>query len=182
MAKTVDVDTKNLQKGITKLLKDVETGGRILFEMELIANEVLNRAIESPVPRDTSDLERSATTVIDKSKKEVVFGFNKVYAAFQDAPGRTAPYIIRPVRKKALFIPLTKRARLHRAGNDPAREGLQRDVDFVIRKQVTIPIKPYGSELGPNHYFSETLKRNVNFILESLATRIGRLMEKEQKK
>ncbi len=166
------IGSETFRKGLEKLVASVTKSEKLLIDMDLVANEVLTRAIQSPVPRDTADLERSASTSVDTKKREVIFGFNKVYAAFQDAPNKSGSIVIRPKKKKFLFIPLTKKARLHRIGNNPENEGLKRGVDYVLSKKAVIPIKPYGSEIGPNHYFSETLAKNVTFIFKSLAEKI----------
>jgi hypothetical protein len=183
------VDTKKLENGMKKLQKafgpDV-----VLREMGLIAEAILKKSIDSPIPSDTRFLANSATSVVEKNRKAVVFGFNRAYAAFQDAPGRSAPHVIKPRKKKWLYVPITQAGRRHRLGANPKNEGLifggfvrrvkgtgggsgGRDrADYILAKEVVIPIKSYGSAIGPNHYFSETVKRNVNWSLEALSKRI----------
>lgn len=170
MAENV-VDTRPLEKGIRKLQK-VYSDEAIVDELELVADELIRRAIDSPIPSDQRNLANSATVNRRVKQKEVIFGFNRQYAAFQDAPGRTSPYVVRPKRKKILYIPISQKGRLHREGNNPRLEGLERGKDYVLARKVTIPIKPYGSAVGPNHYFSETLKKNTDFALRALALRL----------
>lgn len=171
----VEIDTTGIEKGLTELMKRFGSK-QVVNQMEVIADELLSRAEDSPIPSDTRQLALSATVHADDRKKEVVFGFNKVYAAFQDQPGRTGVVVIKPRRKKFLYVPLNQRGRKHRLGNKPSDEGLTWGVDYVLKKEVRIKIKGYGSALGPNHYFSETIKRNVNWALEALAKRLERLM------
>jgi len=172
MAISIELDMKEWNEGIKKLSKQF-TGEAITFEMEVVANQVLKKAIDSPIPSGLRMLELSATTVRNNSKLEVAFGFSKSYAAFQDQPGKSGSIQIKPRVKKALYIPLTRAGESHRYGLNPVTaEGLKPGVDFIIRRKALIRIKPYGSALGPNHYFSETLKRNVNFMLEALTKRL----------
>lgn len=170
-----EIDMSDFEKKLKELAK--KFGGRALLnELEFIADELLGRAIDSPIPSDTRQLELSATVQMNASKKEALFGFNKVYAAFQDQPGRSGQVVIKPRRKRVLYVPISQKGRKHRLGNRPQDEGLNWGVDYVLKKEVRIRIKPYGSALGPNHYFSETLKRNINWALEALAKRLARLM------
>lgn len=175
------VITKSLEKGIKKLQK-VFTDDSIVDEVRLVAAELLRRAIDSPIPSDMRMLANSDTINVNVKKKQVTFGFNREYAAFQDAPGRSAPYVITPKRKKALFVPLNQKGRQHREGNNPNLENLEWGKDYVLAKKVVIPIKPYGSATGPNHYFSETIKRNTNFALEALTLRLRKRGEEALRK
>lgn len=171
-----ELDMRGFERGLRDLAKRFDPRA-ITFELELVADELLRRAIDSPIPRDQGNLERSATVNRNVQRKEVVFGFNRVYAAFQDQPGRSGIVTVKPRRKKMLYIPISQRGRMHRYGNNPNNEGLIWGVDYVLKKSVDIRIKPYGSALGPNHYFSETLKKNVNFMLDALAKRLERLIK-----
>lgn len=180
MVKENSVNTLELEKGVKKLTK-VFGSDAVVKDLDLIAEELLRRSIDSPIPSDQRNLANSAATFVDKRRKEVSFGFNRSYAAFQDAPGRTTPYIIRPKRKKILYIPLTQKGRLHRRGNNPKDEGLVRGKDYFLAKKVTIKIKAYGSAKGPNHYFSQTLEENTDFALKALALRLERRARKELK-
>lgn len=195
---TVSVDTKKLEAGLKKLTKTFSPEV-VLDEMELVAEALLKKAIDSPIPSDTRFLANSATSIVEKNRKAVVFGFNRVYAAFQDAPGRSSPYIIKPRKKKWLYVPLTQAGRRHRLGANPQSEGLTfggfvrrvkgtggggggGGADYILAKEVVVPIKPYGSAIGPNHYFSETLKRNVNWSLEAISKRLEGRLGKDFKK
>ncbi|UCG53553.1 MAG: hypothetical protein JSW58_08345 [Candidatus Latescibacterota bacterium] len=177
-----EVDTSKFSKRLSKLAKKLTDKTGVLDDMEFLADELLARAENSPVPSDTRELARSAATVRNDDRKEVVFGFNKVYAAFQDQPEKkSGTIVIKPRRKKILYIPLTSKGRrYHMYGRDPNLEGLVYGRDYILLKEVRIPIKAYGSELGPNHYFSETIKRNINFVFETLAKMIGRRLKAQE--
>jgi hypothetical protein len=194
----VEIDISSLEQGIARLRDRL--GERFLVQtLDLVAEELLNLAIEV-IPTDQGTLGRTGTTSVNLKKKEVIFGFNSIYAAFQDAPGKKSgdKHIVKPVNKDWLFIPLTEKARrVHRPGNDPNNEGLlfggfasqvgpgpggprpERDnSDYVLAKKAIIPIKAYGSNVGPNNYFSGTLSRNKDFALSAIArgirTRLSR--------
>ncbi len=163
---TATVDGESFRTGFLDASRILSTPVMI-DDVELVADEILRRAITSPIPSDVRDLARSADSI--KRKDHVTFGFNTRYAAFQDAPGRSLPYTIVPRLKKVLYVPITRKGRtLHRRGNNPLDEGLEKGVDYFLTQKVVIPIKPYGSAIGPNHYFSETLKRNVDFVFDTL--------------
>lgn len=190
---TIEASTKQLEKGLKELERQFRTED-ILDEMEVIGQELIKRSINAPIPSDTRLLANSGDTVIDRNRKSVTFGFNQVYAAFQDAPGRTKPYIIRPKRKKWIYVPVSQAGRRHRLGANPRNEGLVfggfidrtkgrgvnrgGDADYILAKEVVVPVKRYGSEVGPNHYFSGTLSRNVDFALEALAARLTRRLQR----
>lgn len=166
------VDTRSFEAGIKRLGK-LFSKESVVQELELVADELINLAKDSPIPMDTPEggLASSDTVNVYRNKGEVEFGFNKPHAAFQDQPGRSGTVIVRPRVKKILFIPLTRKAkRTHQRGRNPNDEGLIRGKDYVLARIAKIPIKAYGSELGPNHYFSETLRRNKDWALETLAT------------
>jgi len=187
----------SFRPGVDRLQKIL--GEDTLADMELVAEALLKKSIDSPIPSDTRALANSATSNVVKSRNTVIFGFNRVYAAFQDAPGRTTPWVIKPRRKLWLFVPLTQAGRKHRLGANPKNEGLvfggffkrvggkkgRRNgnipADYILAKQVIVPIKPYGSPIGPNHYFSETLKRNGDWALERLSKMISRRLKNKRK-
>ena len=176
---TVDIDDSSFRQGFRVLSKELSsevTSG----DAVLTAEEIIRRSIDSPIPSELRALANSA--VVIKTREKVTFGFNSRYAFFQDSPGRSVPWIIVPRVKKVLYIPISpKGRRLHRRGNNPDDEGLERGVDYVLRSKVVIPIKPYGSAIGPNHFFSETIRRNVDFIFESISDSAGRRLAKKFK-
>lgn len=178
-----EIQDETLRAGLKELSRSFSPEF-LVDDVELVAEEVLRRAIDSPIPSDTRGLANTATTV--KRKDEVRFGFNKVYAHFQDALNRTQPWIIVPRVKKILYIPISTKGRLHRHGNNPIDEGLERGKDFVLAPRAVIPIKPYGSAIGPNQYFSETVKRNVTFMFFAISSRaekrLGRVFQPSKKK
>lgn len=89
----------------------------------------------------------------DEARWEI--GFSENYAEVQDQGWKTR--IIRPMNTSALFIPLTRRAR--RAGSSNWL-GLDEGTDYIMRNQVKAPrMRRYGSDIGPNRFFSGTIKR-----------------------
>jgi len=172
----VTIEDESIKEGMRVLSRGLSPEVTV-DDMELVAEEIIRRAIDSPIPSDTRALAHSAVVVAGKEK--VTFGFSKIYAAFQDAPGQVAPHVIVPRVKKILYIPISVRGRRnHRYGNNPKDEGLVRGVDYVLSPRVTIPIKAYSLAIGPNHYFSETIKRNTEFIFEAISDRTARRLGK----
>lgn len=122
------------------------------------------------------------------------FGFNRIYARLQDWPKALGPgpVIVRPKRKRWIYVPLTKRARTKPYGAIPppdwifggfvmrlgrsrprrnflskaASQGWQ--ADYVLAKEVHIPVKSWGSSRGPNRYFSETFNHCKKAITDAL--------------
>lgn len=105
----------------------------------------------------------------------VKFGYRKPYAAFQDQPTQQAGSVtVRRVRKKCLFIPRTKYARLrHVYGANPTDEGLRYSDDYTLAESATISIKGYGSIIGPNHYFSGTFRNWSKKVFPYIAQKIN---------
>ena len=178
------LDSKDFVEGFEILGKQLspETS---LDDLEFVAHELIRRAIDSPIPSDTRMLANSAAVV--KGRAGVTFGFNRRYAFFQDSARRKRPWIIVPRVKRILYIPITtKGRRLHRYGNNPADEGLEFGVDYVLRPRVTIKIKPYGSAIGPNHYFSGTIQKNKRFTFQAISKltgkRVGRKFKRSSKR
>jgi hypothetical protein len=136
------------------------------------ADGVITDAVQSPVPRGgTGDL--GASGVVQDQGKQLAFGFNKSYAQFQDKPDGVFRGFktILPKVKRILYIPLTSAGRRkHQYGANPEEEGLVKDRDYILRPRARIPMKRYGSHLGPNLYFSETLRRKFARFEEDLAT------------
>jgi len=175
----ISIDDKDLREGLHTMFRQLSPEV-VVDDVELVAEELIRRAIDSPIPSDRRFLANS--DVVVKRKDHVTFGFNRIYAAFQDAPGRSTPYTIRPRTKKILYVPISPRgSRLHRRGNNPRDEGLVRGEDYVLMPRVVIPIKSYGSAVGPNHYFSETLKRNQEFVINTIADLGSRRLSKRFK-
>ena len=87
-----------------------------------------------------------------------------------------------PRVKKILYIPISTKGRLHRRGNNPLDEGLERGKDFILAPRAVIPVKPYGSAVGPNHFFSETVSRNVDFMFEAITDRAEKRLGKRFKR
>ncbi len=105
----INIDTKKVTNELRRL--QTRWGIKSLTkEAEVIAEQLISKTIEAPVPRDTGDLAGSGTVESNLTEGKVRFGFNKVYANFQDGDGRSIQ-VIRRKRKKALYIPLTDKGR-----------------------------------------------------------------------
>ena len=195
------VDTSEFERKLRRLANRFGSK-EVLNDLELIAQDLLKKAVDSPIPRDVGTLAASGLVVKDTSRNRITFGFNRIYAAFQDAPNRRGQYTLRPKFKRWLYVPISQAGRRHRTGVNPESEGLifggfVRRVgggnrssnpaarggggaaDYILAKEVVIPIRPYGSALGPNHYFSETIKRNRNKVLKDLGLRLSRRLGRE---
>jgi len=178
---SMTMDTREFDRGIQKLIKQFSKE-QVVAELEVLADQLLKKAIDAPIPSSTRNLANSAAVNVYPKQGEVVFGFGAGYAAFQDQPERKGGVVvIKPRVKKFLFIPITAKAKKHRIGNNPANEGLEPEVDYVIRRSASIPIKPYGSALGPNHYFSQTLRDNGKWALAAFAKYLARKLQSSQR-
>ncbi len=173
----ITIDNKKFKEDIKRLQKKWGTES-LTKEAASIAEQLIAITIESPVPTDTGELAGSAAVETDLGAGKVRFGFNKVYANFQDGDGRSVQFI-RPKRKKFLYVPITEKGRRrHRLGRNPKDEGLVFNLDYTLRKEVQVKTKPYGSPIGPNQYFTETLSRNGDFFFEQLIIGMDRLAGK----
>jgi hypothetical protein len=145
------------------------------------AQQMLNWAKNAPIPRDVAaggGLYASGA-VERMSSNRLRFGFNRVYAAFQDQGDNAGLLVVLPRHKRSLFIPLSNKARrTHVAGVSPSAEGLVWGEDYVLAANAVIQIKGYGSSLGPNHYFSGTLKRKGKWLREEIARQVGLLAQR----
>lgn len=148
-------------------------------EAEVIAEQLISKAIDV-IPSDVGELAGSGAVESNLSTGIVRFGFNKVYANFQDGDGRSTQ-VIRKKRKRALYIPITEKGRRqHRLGRNPKNEGLEFLIDYTLKQSVRVSTKPYGSPIGPNQYFTGTLSRNREFFFEQLVIRMDRLAEEKK--
>ena len=169
----IDFDDSSFKLGMKALADRIEPS-KMMIDLSLVAMELLGLSIRSPIPRDEGALAASAAVVKHAAKGEVVFGFNRVYAKFQDQPGKVGYVTIVPRHKKILYIPMTRAGKRHRYGANPRLEGLIRGIDYVLKEKVTIRIKSYRNPIGPNHYFSETLRRQQNRVFTGLAKLIAK--------
>lgn len=84
-------------------------------------------------PAGEGPLRASATVIDPLDQGDTILvraGFNLIYAAYQDQGTKGLPGgVLKPVRAKALFIPLRKGVR-------PGDPDLVRGVDFVLAKEV----------------------------------------------
>jgi hypothetical protein len=177
---TVGSDGRELELFLKELEKEW-SAQKLLKELERIGQILLSRAVEAPVPTDRGKLAGSTKSETNKGKKEVTIGFNKVYAAFQDG-GKKAEQVIKPRKKKFLFLPISKKGRKHVTGRNPRSEGLKQGVDYLLVKKVTVKTKAYGNPVGPNKYFSETLRQNKEFFFKEIARRMSLKADKAAKK
>lgn len=176
---TKDVDTGAVEAALLRAAERLSQPALTRLAVP-IAHQMIEFAVDSPIPRASGLLADSSVVDAQPDRGVVEFGFNEVYAAFQDQPGKTGFVVVRPRVKKALYIPISRKGEKHRAGANPRTEGLEWGVDYVLRKEVKIPIKPYGSEKGPNHYLSETVRRKTKWFYETLARDVERSLAKDQ--
>lgn len=167
------VDTSDFNRGLDRLRKSFSVE-EVMSATRLVCEQILAESVDAPVPVNNGMLKGSATCQ-QTGPTEYSFGFNQVYAEFQDQPDRTGEVVVRPgPSKKFLYIPLTDRGEKdHYYGNNPKDEGLERGVDYVLAKEAHIKIKAYGSDKGPNHYFSGTWKR---WTVEKVERAIGMVL------
>ena len=171
-------DVNELMRKINSLKIDKAKAAKIVQ----FAGEKVLADMTDKVPVDFGDLRNSSflkKQLATKPEKATVrIGFNKNYAKQMDTGFEKR--IIRPVRAKALYIPITRKGK--RTG--PTRGGIRRlqatrtgggavaGRDFVFRKSVKAPsVKTYGSRNGPNRYFTGTMdriKRNPKQFLRRL--------------
>lgn len=174
----INIDTKAFTKDLRRFqsIWGIKT---LTKEAAAIAHELIAKTVEN-APSDTGELRGSGDVESNLTKGIVRFGFNKVYANFQDGDGRSIQ-VIRKKRKKALYIPITQKGRRgHRLGRNPKNEGLVFNVDYTLKNEVQVSTKPYGSPIGPNQYFTGTLSRNRDFFFEQLVIRMDRLAEEKK--
>ncbi len=174
----INIDSKEFTKKL-RSLQSIWGLKALTKEATAIAHELISKAVDK-APSDVGELKGSGAVESNLGKGIVRFGFNKVYANFQDGDGRSVQ-VIRPKRKKALYVPLTQKGRKgHRLGRNPKNEGLEFKVDYTLKKEVRVSTKPYSSTNGPNKYFTGTLSRNRDFFFEQLVIRMDRLAEKKK--
>lgn len=170
----INIDVKKFKDDLRRLQKKWGLES-LTKEAASIAEQLISKTIESPIPTDTGDLAGSGSVESNPTKGVVRFGFNKVYANFQDGDGRSEQ-VIRVKRKKALYVPITPQGRTrHRLGRNPATEGLRFNIDYTLKKEVRVKTKSYGFFKGPNRYFTGTLSRNRDFFFEQLVISMERL-------
>jgi len=183
MAKETEIKTKKILQQLDRLEK--EFSAQMLSDVSQYAADWILGIAQEHAPQGTNrsdsqaggSLGASATS--EKTKDGVEFGFNMEYASVQDSgfPGET----IKPRKAKSLYVPISdKGRRYHTLGKNPDEESLIYGIDYVYKKQVHVPNKAYGSKKGPNKYFSETLKRNsdgvIELIRDELANRLDEIL------
>lgn len=123
----VTIDVEKLKESSEDVIAKLEQLGVNVekeFDVALaqVAEDILSDAT-AKAPIDEGHLRAAAQTVgpyKDAQETVVLIGFNIVYARIRDKGG-----VIRPVRAKALFIPLRKGVR-------PGQPGLTLGVDFQL--------------------------------------------------
>lgn len=162
-------DAKELDAFIQKL-KNMSVKNATADRMVKFAAEKVLADMTDKVPVDFGDLRNSSyikKTLNQKSDRNAyIVGFNKNYAKQMDTGFEKN--VIRPVKAKALYIPITRKGK--RTG--PTKGGVRRlqasrtgggavaGRDFVFVKSVKAPsVKTYGSRSGPNRYFTGTMER-----------------------
>ncbi len=145
------IDTRALRRSVAKGIRDLKVTEKETMEamneaVVKYAEDTLSEAAQR-APSGNGALVSSAT--IDGPHQisdgiEVFVGFNLVYARIQDLGGT-----IRPVRAKALFIPLRKGVRPIREKDDPRRKTQKFGVDFVFAQKAVIKGNRYLTGLMP---------------------------------
>lgn len=189
-------DSRNLERGLRRLAQ--QYGKRVAEQAGLVAAEAIMGEARRKAPFRFGELRDSDVVEVQnrggrrgEGGKEVIFGFNKSYAAVMDR-GWRVPYI-EPVRASGLWIPLTRRAarrgpqkrggnvrrktRRNRGGNsrastsNPKVRGIGRGrgggrqagrrQDFIIVPRVKTRKARPGSKTGPNFYFTNTVNKHL---------------------
>lgn len=160
MNEPLSIDMKVLEdslRAVKRKLKITEERLRFAIYAALVeyAEKFLEKA-QARAPHDKGNLRGSATVVAEALEQEkqvsVTAGFNIVYAHIRDAGGT-----IRPVRAKALFIPL-------RPGVRPGEPGLEMGKDFWLAQEVT--------QKG-NGYFTRTAAEAKDELAKFVAERVA---------
>lgn len=177
-----DVDIKLFRDSMNRLKRDFRNAD-FMKDLVAVGQSIIAQAVNSPVPLDTGELARSGHVEPSRKPGEILLGFNKEYAAFQDSGYVSGDVrVVKPRRKKLLYIPLTRAGEAHQYGANPEEEGLVRGKDYTLTEEVRIKIKPYGSDVGPNLYFSETLRRRTPTIFEDLVKLMRRRLAREEQR
>lgn len=160
----VEMNLGLIKSGIEKTKQGFEAGkekaiGALSQAMGEYSEDTLSEAQSKAPVGKTGDLKASGTTLGPERQGEAIVclvSFNKIYARIQDLGGD-----IKPVRAKALFIPLRDNVR-------PGQPGLIFGIDFVLAKKVT---------LKGNRYLTGTIEGRVPTATELLGRRVTQLME-----
>lgn len=163
------------------LRRSVQAGARRLGATEKALTAAINQAIilyvedflseaQQRAPVKTGALRAAGT--IDGPHEigdgiEVFLGFNEEYARIQDLGGD-----IRPVRAKALFIPLREGVRPLKKG-DPRRATQKFGVDFVLAQKVTLKGSQYLTGLMPERA-AKAPEAIGSVTIDLLRKRLGR--------
>jgi hypothetical protein len=145
---TVDME-KNLRE-IARVTDKSLVQEAIGFAAELLVGEASRRA-----PVEFGALQNS--DVVEKPRgRSVKFGFNARYSAIMDSGWKTK--YIYPRRAKALFVPISRRAKRY-GSRARAPRSLKYGKDFLLLKRVgPMPVAVKGRSQGPNKYFSGTIE------------------------
>jgi HK97 gp10 family phage protein len=130
------IGTEKLLSNVRKVKKQTPIAAErsVLTACEFFRGYVVKNKLSGQVlKRRTNELAGSLTSKVKKGRKEVVgqVGTKVKYAAIHEFGGE-----IRPVRAKALFVPL-------REGVEPGQSDLVFGVDFILTQLVKMPKRPY---------------------------------------
>ena len=168
------LDTNDITKKLQKLVKAFKPDQPTMKKAMRFSAEWMLGMAQNKAPVDQGSLGASSST--QEVKDGVEFGFNTSYAAVQDLGFKGEK--LRPRKAKALYVPISdKGRRYHTLGKNPATEGLMWGIDYVLAGEVQIRNKPYGSDRGPNKYFSETLERNKETIFKIIRDKLKAEMD-----
>jgi hypothetical protein len=166
----ISIDAQKLKVSVDKTKKSIQEFGReavaamqkaTVDYMKFIVAEAHQKA---PLG-ETGDL-RGAANVFEEYADDgktliVTGGFFIKYARIRDVGGT-----IKAFRAKYLFIPLRK-------GIRPGQPGLKRNVDFVLKKQVT--------QKG-NRYFSSTVEEHRRGAARKIGERVAFILKQKRKR
>lgn len=183
MSIEITLDTKQIEKGIRDLvtrIRDKSIPDALVAGARVVLEDAKKRA---PVGF-TGNLKKSAFLQLGQVRDQrgrfaggqgIQFGFNAPYATIMDIGWRKR--IIRPVRAKALWIPLTRAAALRGPRKSTSARSLQRRVtgtrsgrgprvrtqrqnrDFILVPFVRTRRPRAGAKKGPNLYFTTAVRK-----------------------
>lgn len=160
------VTANQVLKNIREIQRRSKEGASYTHAMEFTARQIMAEA-KRRAPYRFGELRESDFIRPRQGfgrSLSVTMGFAAQHAAVMDQGWQVE--VIRPVRARALFIPLSRRAsRLSSASGGRLGQllktrgsALKRGVDFVFAQSVRPPKPVKGRRKGPNYYFSGTIQ------------------------
>lgn len=153
------IDDTGFNKKLRSLSNIHKTAG-MKAGITRIAKEIVKVAAQK-APKNTGTLKRSGFVNKATGKRivKISFGFRSKHAEVMDTGFQKAGWLY-PKNAKALAIPLGK-------GGIKRRKG-QSKKKYIYLPRVKKPrLRVYGSKIGPNRYFTETVKRYKNRRLKA---------------